>query len=110
MTKREILETMRAHLKTMRRKCAGNVRRVGERQNRLIRADGETLDLAELGVFQLLGKPRSVLLAYTVAFGLRRCLLRRDLFVEKLLLASHTFRNVLTKRGGLQHLAVALAL
>lgn len=24
MTKREILETMRAHLKTMRRKCAGN--------------------------------------------------------------------------------------
>jgi hypothetical protein len=52
-------------------RAGGVVRRVRERQDVLIRADGESLDLAELGVLQLLAQLlQKVLPAFLI--GLKR--------------------------------------
>ena len=45
------------------------VRRIGERKDRFVGADGKTVDFAELRVFKLLRKPSKIFFAYFVALG-----------------------------------------
>jgi len=50
------LAVMLNKIRNPRVRAGGVVRRVGERQDVLVRADGEALDLAELGVLELFAK------------------------------------------------------